>query len=211
MGLLSMLGVLLLVRDVLISHLAALVPMALGFSGDIFVLFSVVSVAPEMVPTVCGNIPVLISMASVAVRGVVRLAQHVLRGPRSSCMVIPVAGAGSSPSQLLGHGGGEEQAGHCGPEDRSVQPWPAEAHGDRQAAELLPGLAPTATVAARMDVGLLVPLGLLPFLAPCVVPLLCPSPSLPSGPHSQPLDTPLRLSSESPDPPHRPSFPLPSQ
>ena len=74
MGLLSMPGVLLLVRDVIISHLAALVPMALRFSGDIFILFSVVSVAPEMVPIVCGNIPVLISMASV----VVRLARHVL-------------------------------------------------------------------------------------------------------------------------------------
>ena len=42
--------------------------MALRFSGDIFILFSVVSVAPEMVPIVCGNIPVLISMASVVVR-----------------------------------------------------------------------------------------------------------------------------------------------
>lgn len=74
-GLLSMLGVFLLVRDVLISPLVALVPMALGLSEDIFVLFSV---APEMMPTLCGNIPVLISMASVAVHRVVRLAQHVL-------------------------------------------------------------------------------------------------------------------------------------
>lgn len=52
--------------------------MVLGFSGDIFILFSVVSVAPEMMPTLRGNILVLISVASMAVRGVAKLARCVL-------------------------------------------------------------------------------------------------------------------------------------
>lgn len=77
-GLLSMLCMFLLIRGVLISHLVALVPMVLGFSGDIFILFSVVSLAPEMMPTLRGNILVLISVASMAVRGVAKLARCVL-------------------------------------------------------------------------------------------------------------------------------------
>ncbi|EPY89126.1 transient receptor potential cation channel subfamily M member 4 isoform 1 [Camelus ferus] len=70
MGLLNLLCELLLIRDILISHLVALVPVALDlvmvFSGYIFILLSMVSVAPEMMSILCGNILILISMASVA-------------------------------------------------------------------------------------------------------------------------------------------------
>lgn len=143
----------LLIRDVLVSDLMSLVPVALEsvtvtiFSGDIFILFSVVSVALELMPTLCGNTLVLISVASMAVDGVAKLAGHVLRGPRDACIVVPVAGTWPGPSPLLGHGRGEEQARCSSPKERSVQPWPKVAHGDGQAAELLPGLAPAASVA----------------------------------------------------------------
>lgn len=57
----------LLVRDVLISGLMALVPVALElvtrFLGDIFVLFSVVSVPPESMPTLCESILILAATA----------------------------------------------------------------------------------------------------------------------------------------------------
>lgn len=57
----------LLVRDVLVSDLMALVPVALdlvtGFPGDVFVLFSVVSVPPESMPALYGSILILTATA----------------------------------------------------------------------------------------------------------------------------------------------------
>lgn len=57
----------LLVRDILVFDLMALVPVALQlvtvFPGDVFVLFSVVSVPPESMPTLCGSILVLTATA----------------------------------------------------------------------------------------------------------------------------------------------------
>lgn len=74
----------LLIRDVLVSDLMPLVPVALEsvtvtiFPGDIFILFSVVSVALKLMPTLCGNTLVLIYLASMAVDGVAKLAGRVL-------------------------------------------------------------------------------------------------------------------------------------
>lgn len=82
MGLLSMLCEDLLLRDILIPSLIALVPVALDsvtvFPGDIFIRFFVVSVALELMPTLCGNILVLMSMASLAVDGMAKLSRPVL-------------------------------------------------------------------------------------------------------------------------------------
>lgn len=82
MGLLSMLCEDLLLRDILIPSLMALVPVALDsvtvFPGDIFIRFFVVSVALELMPTLCGNILVLMSMASLAVDGMAKLSRPVL-------------------------------------------------------------------------------------------------------------------------------------
>lgn len=76
-GLLSTLCEDLLLGDILVPDLVVLVPVVSGsltvFPGDIFVLFSVVSVAPELILALCGNILLCISMASVAVDGVAKL------------------------------------------------------------------------------------------------------------------------------------------
>lgn len=126
MGLPNMLCEDLLMEDILVSDLMVLVPVVLGsvavFPRDISILFSVVSVAPELMFILCRNILVLVFTASVAVDGMARVAYHLLRGPHDSRIVVPVAGARSGPSQLLGHGWGEEQAGHGSPEESSVQP-----------------------------------------------------------------------------------------
>lgn len=66
-----------LIRGILLSDLVVSVPVVSEsvtvFPGDIFVLFSVASVAPELILSLCRNILLLISMASVAVDGVAKL------------------------------------------------------------------------------------------------------------------------------------------
>lgn len=115
-----------------------------------------------------------------------------LRALKLLHVVVPVAGAGSSSSQLLGHGGGRSRLATAAQRTEVCSHGPAEAHGEETAAELLPGLAPTRDCGwAGWMLGLC-PLGSFPFLGSvlflcCVPPRLCPL-------ARQPLDTPLRLS-----------------
>lgn len=92
-----------------------------------------------------------------------------------------------------------------------MQPWPPLAHGDRQAAELRPGLAPAAAVASWMSSGVLVPFGVLLVLSVCVFPLLGLSLSLSAFLWPSLLDTPLRQSQEPLTPLSGPPSPCSSQ